>query len=97
MQVLFAGHGTMRESTNPAGSPSGGVIDAAASLGASDAILLAGDGVVDGLAADVELMGAELGSVRPGAATGCDAHAAHAVRTTIAAVIRFPPRARCIR
>lgn len=94
MQVLVAGHGTVGESTNPAGSLWVGVIDAAEALGAGVAMLLAG--AVAGLGADVELIGAELGSVRPGAATGGDIHAAHALRTTIAAEIRFPRRVRCI-
>jgi hypothetical protein len=103
MQVLVEGHGTMRGSTNPAGSVGLGVIDAAAALGvamllAADGVVdaLTADGVVDVLPADVELRGAELGSGRPGAASGCDMQAAHAVRTTRPAVMRLPRRARCI-
>jgi hypothetical protein len=103
----------MRESTNPERSVWIAVIEAGAALGAGvdDAAAVLGAGVAMLLAAgiectDVELAraelmaefaGAELESVRPAAAPECDAHAAQVARTTIAAVIRFPPCATCIR
>jgi hypothetical protein len=76
MQVAVSGHGTMLQSTNPAGSLGAGVIDAVA-LGARVATPVLGVEVGIPLAAGAELTGAELpggelGSERPGAATGCD-------------------------